>query len=218
VVIYPARRGADNGRVPESAEQAVRRRALARAAGQRRDAVAVLRLAEATAGYAAGQVGNGLGPEQARQAALDAAGELADMAATLRRLARPGPGDRRALAVELAADGLSQREIADRLGLSLRAVWGYLQPDRRGRWAGQTDQGFDSTGVESDRVTTWTLAELRHHWGDAYVIEERPGWRARRRDGRGGWITARDAEALLLATALKAAANITIIWMRNGFR
>lgn len=43
------------------------------------------------------------------------------------------------------------------------------------------------------------LEELRHHWGEAYEITDRPGWRARRRDGKGGWITADDAEALLAA-------------------
>ena len=43
------------------------------------------------------------------------------------------------------------------------------------------------------------LAELRHHWGDAYVITDRPGWRAKRRDGRGGWITAPDPQALVEA-------------------
>ena len=44
---------------------------------------------------------------------------------------------------------------------------------------------------------SWTLAELRHHWGEAYEITDRPGWRARRRDGKGGWLTAPDAEALV---------------------
>lgn len=42
----------------------------------------------------------------------------------------------------------------------------------------------------------WALAELRHHWADAYLIDREPGWRARRRDGKGGWLTAPDAEAL----------------------
>ena len=37
----------------------------------------------------------------------------------------------------------------------------------------------------------WTLAELRHHYDGAYEITDRPrGWRAKRRDGKGGWITA----------------------------
>ena len=43
---------------------------------------------------------------------------------------------------------------------------------------------------------SWTLAELRYHWGEAYEITDRPGWRARRRDGKGGWLTAPDPEAL----------------------
>jgi hypothetical protein len=46
----------------------------------------------------------------------------------------------------------------------------------------------------------WTLAELRHHWGDAYEITSRgPGWRARRKDGQGGWLTAETADALVEA-------------------
>ena len=44
---------------------------------------------------------------------------------------------------------------------------------------------------------SWTLAELRWHYGDAYEITDRPGWRARRKDGRGLWITAPDAAALV---------------------
>ena len=43
------------------------------------------------------------------------------------------------------------------------------------------------------------LAELRHHWGEAYDIFADRGdrWRARRRDGRGAWLVARDPEQLL---------------------
>ena len=45
---------------------------------------------------------------------------------------------------------------------------------------------------------SWELAELEHHWGDAYRIGVQDGaWWARRRDGRGGLLTAPDAEALL---------------------
>lgn len=41
------------------------------------------------------------------------------------------------------------------------------------------------------------LDELRWHWGDAYEIERADdGWRARRRDGLGGWMTAPSAEEL----------------------
>ena len=42
------------------------------------------------------------------------------------------------------------------------------------------------------------LDELRHHWGDAYHLDADGGrWRAKRRDGKGDWLTAPDAEALL---------------------
>jgi hypothetical protein len=42
----------------------------------------------------------------------------------------------------------------------------------------------------------WTLAEIRHHYGEAYAIGAwRGGWRARRRDGRGE-VTAPDLDAL----------------------
>ena len=45
----------------------------------------------------------------------------------------------------------------------------------------------------------WTLADLRWHYGDAYEITERPRWRAKRRDGKGRWITAPSPEALVEA-------------------
>lgn len=41
------------------------------------------------------------------------------------------------------------------------------------------------------------LEELRHHWSEAYsIMHGRDGWQAKRRDGRGGWLTAGTAEAL----------------------
>jgi hypothetical protein len=44
----------------------------------------------------------------------------------------------------------------------------------------------------------WTLAELRHHWGDAYEITGwGRRWRARRRDGKGGRLVADDPQALV---------------------
>jgi DNA-directed RNA polymerase specialized sigma24 family protein len=89
--------------------------------------VVLLRITAATADYAAAQLGNGLSPEAARVAAVEVAEELKAAAGSLRRLTRLGPAERRALAVELAEAGMSQREIAGRLGLSLRAVWGYLR-------------------------------------------------------------------------------------------
>lgn len=47
------------------------------------------------------------------------------------------------------------------------------------------------------------LAELEYHWGEAYRLGVQDGtWWARRRDGRGGQLTAPDAEAL--AEAIRA--------------
>ena len=106
--------------VPEPAEQAARRQAAD-----------TLRIAAASAEYASRAVADGLSPEAARQAALDAAAELEVIAGTLRRLTRPRPdldaAGRRALAVALAGRGLSQRQIAARVGRSERRVWDYLR-------------------------------------------------------------------------------------------
>ena len=117
---------AENGCVSETAD-AVRRR-LPREAARRRQAVATLRLAEAVARYAADQLANGLAPEEARAAAIDAAGELAEMAALLRKLTRLGPAERRELALELGGLGWDKHRIAVRLGLSDSAVRYYFRP------------------------------------------------------------------------------------------
>ena len=95
--------------------------------------VDLLRIAEGIAGYAAREVGNGLGPDEARRAALEAAGDLEAAAASLRRLARPDPvadsaarrddrgaSARRAVALELAGrprspDTGARRELAAEL-------------------------------------------------------------------------------------------------------
>jgi hypothetical protein len=51
---------------------------------------------------------------------------------------------------------------------------------------------------EVPTAETWTLGELRWHWGGAYEITNRgPGWRARRKDGLGGWLAAPDPRALV---------------------
>jgi hypothetical protein len=110
--------------VPEPAERDRKRRAYE--AVRRRKAVTMLRVAEAMCGYAASQLADGLGPEEARAAAIQAAGELAALAAQLRRLTRLSPADRRVLAQQLAALGMSRTEVASRLGVSDRAVRGYL--------------------------------------------------------------------------------------------
>ena len=87
----------------------------------------MLTITAAIAAYAAGRVGDGLGPVEARRAVADAAAELEAAAASLRRLARlTSPADRRALAAELGGDGMSQRQIARTLGVSRRRAWDYL--------------------------------------------------------------------------------------------
>jgi Homeodomain-like domain-containing protein len=106
---------------------------LAREAARRR-AVDVLTIASAIADYGARSIGNGLGPDEARRAAVEVAVELEHVAATLRRLARTDrldPAGRRALAAELAADGISQRQIAARLGVTKKVIWDDL---RRAGW------------------------------------------------------------------------------------
>jgi hypothetical protein len=42
------------------------------------------------------------------------------------------------------------------------------------------------------------LEGLRWNWGDAYEIEfsDEHGWRAKRRDGRGGWLTGADPDGM----------------------
>jgi hypothetical protein len=106
-------------------------KASMRAAARRRQAVDLLRLTEAMVGYSAGQLGNGLNPEQARQAVMETAGELAVAAAALRRLARLPARERAALARLWAAQGMGTQEIADRLGVSCHSAWHYKN-GRRG--------------------------------------------------------------------------------------
>jgi DNA-binding CsgD family transcriptional regulator len=55
------------------------------------------------------------------------AGELELVAEALRRLTRLEPGERRVMAAKLAGLGFGRREIAARLGISERAVFGYLR-------------------------------------------------------------------------------------------
>jgi DNA-directed RNA polymerase specialized sigma24 family protein len=111
--------------VPESAAARMR---LTRERARRREMVDVLRVAEAMAGYAAGQVGNGLAPAGARLAAVEAAGELAEVASALRRLARLSTSERSALVRHLTALGFSRVEVARRAGVSERTVYRCLRP------------------------------------------------------------------------------------------
>ena len=50
-------------------------------------------------------------------------GELEAVAAALRRLTRMGPADRRRLARLMVGSGMTQREVAVRLGVSERTIW-----------------------------------------------------------------------------------------------
>jgi predicted transcriptional regulator len=86
----------------------------------------MLAIAEATCRYAAAQLGNGIGPAEARAAALFTAGELELVAGALRRLTRLDGPQRRALAVKLHALGIGTRQIAATVGVSERSVRYYL--------------------------------------------------------------------------------------------
>ncbi len=124
---YPAGCRATIDTVPESAAQSARRKALAREAARRREAVTMLQVSESTCRYAASVLANGADPAEARATALFVAGELVQMAESLRRLTRLDAAGRRVLATQLAALGWTRRQIAARLGVSERAVFGYLR-------------------------------------------------------------------------------------------
>ena len=99
----------------------------ARAAERRRSAVTALQIAECTCAYAASQLGNGLGPEEARETAVFVASELELVADTLRRLTRLSVAERRRLAVQLVGLGWSKHRVAVQLGVSDSAVRGWLR-------------------------------------------------------------------------------------------
>jgi DNA-directed RNA polymerase specialized sigma24 family protein len=117
------------GAVSETAD--ARRRRLPREAARRREAAGILRVSEATCGYAAGQLSNGLDPAEARETALFVAGELELAAAALRRLTRLSGPERRRLAVQLVGLGWSKHQAAVRLGVSDSAVRGWLRSRSR---------------------------------------------------------------------------------------
>jgi DNA-directed RNA polymerase specialized sigma24 family protein len=101
------------------------KQARKRRAAERREAVALLRLVADLAGYAAGQVGNGLSPADARAAVGEVAGELDAAAARLRRMARPGPAERRVVVRLLSGQGMSASQVAARVGLSEKSIYRY---------------------------------------------------------------------------------------------
>jgi DNA-directed RNA polymerase specialized sigma24 family protein len=101
------------------------KQARARRAAERREAVALLRLVADLAAYGATQVGNGLAPADARAAVAEVAAELQEAAARLRRIARPGPAERRTLVRLLSAQGMTGAQVAARVGLSEKSVYRY---------------------------------------------------------------------------------------------
>lgn len=119
------------GAVRESAAAATERSRRARGAARRAEAVALLNIAGGTIGYCVTRLSDGLSPEQARVAAVEAAAELEAVAAALYRLTRLAPADRRAQAVLLTGAGMTRREVAVRLGVCERTVRYYLSSDGR---------------------------------------------------------------------------------------
>jgi DNA-directed RNA polymerase specialized sigma24 family protein len=101
------------------------KQARARRAAERREAVALLRLVADLAAYGAAQVGNGLTPADARAAVGELAGELDAAAVRLRRMARPGPAERRLIVRLLFGQGLSGAQVAARVGLSEKTCYRY---------------------------------------------------------------------------------------------
>ncbi len=93
-----------------------------RLAERRREAVTQLRTAEATAAYAARQLGNGLSPREAQVAALVVAAELENVARGLRRLAAMPAAQRRPVTAALVEDGMSQKQAGLLLGVSTTCV------------------------------------------------------------------------------------------------
>jgi hypothetical protein len=111
--------------VPEPTPAAARK-ARAREADRRRQAVTLLNVAGGTLHYAVRQLGNGLSPEEARTVALESAAVLAETADALRRLTRLSGAERRRLARQLAALGVPTRRIAAQVGVSERSVRYYV--------------------------------------------------------------------------------------------
>lgn len=87
----------------------------------------MLQIAACTTTYAASQLGNGLGPDEAREVAVFTAGELALVAESLRRLTRLSGPERRARAVQLVGLGWSKHRVAVALGVSDSAVRGWVR-------------------------------------------------------------------------------------------
>jgi hypothetical protein len=101
------------------------KQARARRASERREAAALMRLVAQMANYGAREVSNGLTPADARAAIGELAAELDAAAVRLRRIARPGPAERRMVIRLLFAQGMSGAQVAARVGLSEKSVYRY---------------------------------------------------------------------------------------------
>jgi hypothetical protein len=118
----------DPGRVTDPAPTgtAEQKRAMREAAARRR-AADLLRVTNATLAYAAEQLSNGIGPEEARMVGLEVSEELCAVARALRRLTRLSAPERKAEAARLRGLGFGTQQIADRLGVSMHSAWNYTR-------------------------------------------------------------------------------------------
>ena len=113
--------------MPETAEQTARRKRLAYEAARRRSAVNLLRIMACTCDYASERLSNGADPREAAETMEFTIGELAEVAAALRRLERLSPAQRRVRAAQLTRLGMSREEVGRRLGVSTKTVRNYLR-------------------------------------------------------------------------------------------
>ena len=81
-----------------------------------------LRVAESVIGYAARQLSNGIGPEEAAETALEASAQLSRLAVAIRKSVRLPLVHRRVLVSRLADLGYTQEAIGLRVGVSVKTV------------------------------------------------------------------------------------------------
>lgn len=108
----------ETGSVPQT--PAARREALR--ARRRRELVTELRTGGSVIAYAARQLSNGIGPEEAREVALESAAQLSMLSVALRKSVRLAPAHRRVLVGRLIGLGYTQEATAARAGVSVKTV------------------------------------------------------------------------------------------------
>ncbi len=119
-----------DGLVPETAEQTARRKRLAYEAARRRSAVNLLRIMACTCDYASERLANGASPAEAAETMAFVTGELAEVAAALRKLTGLtglSLAERRVRAAQLTRLGMTREEVGRRLGVSAKSVRAYLR-------------------------------------------------------------------------------------------